>query len=463
MIDLKLSQFTVPVHDYPKAGFHLLYNTLTRAVIKIDDQGWSLLDGLPKIPPGDQVQSWLKALGRDGFVVPEGVHEGELYIQRLERGKHNTDHFHVTLSLVQNCNFGCGYCYQGGDSTTHNGSKITEAGIDGSIKTREIIHFLKSECEKRRVKSLLFTAYGGEPLLNKTALVEIVSTMQVHCQESGIKWGFNMVSNGSLLTKKTVLELKKYGLAHVQITIDGNRDTHDISRPWKNPKGAGMSTYDIIMRNLENWAGLIHTEVVSVVSKDRINATHELIDTLADKGLAKKQVRMSFSPVSPTYDDATITDVAKAYAENPQLIEEELELDGAITNLIIHAAKRGLADDLRPSPVWCAVIRANGQNVTITPDGTIYSCALFIGRDSQYETGHITTPERGGMDTVMKEFEYPDQCKACTYLPICANCRADALTQTGELMGANSQEHRYDLSLPQLIKTHYDLTVSRRN
>ena len=131
-----------------------------------------------------------------------------------------------------------------------------------------------------------------------------------------------MVSNGSLLNRKTVLELKKYGFVSVQVAIDGNRETHDASRPWKRPKSLGISTYDTIMRNLDRWAGLITTDVLCVVSKSNIDAAHELIDTLAEKSYAKKRVRMLFSPISPTYDDATIAQVGDT--QHPKLLESEM-------------------------------------------------------------------------------------------------------------------------------------------
>jgi uncharacterized protein len=454
---LKLSQFTVPLHDYPQAGKHILYNTLTRAMSSIGDNGWHILQGLPSVPNDNDGQKWLETLKENGFVVPLNADEGKLYIQRLEKAKQNTDHLHVTLSLIQGCNFGCSYCYQGGRQSTHDGAKITESGIPGSLKTGEIITFLKLQCQERNVKKLHFTAYGGEPLLNKPALLSIVKAMQTHCRQQGIQWSFGMVSNGSLLTRKTTWELKKYGLVQVQVTIDGNKETHDASRPFLKVKGKDVSTYDLIMQNLEGWAGLIHTDVLCVVSESNLSAAHELIDTLADLGLAEKHVRMMFSPISPTYDDKTLEEVTHRFANNPELLQTELEIVDAITKLEIHAAKRGLIDDLRPRGKWCAVIRANGQNVTITPEGKLYSCALFLGRGEKYETGHILKTERGGLDTLMKDFEYPDECKKCTYLPICANCRADSLEKKGDLLGANSHKARYDFMLPQLIKAHYDL------
>ena len=91
------------------------------------------------------------------------------------------------------------------------------------------------------------------------------------------------------------------------------------------------------------------------------------------------------------------------------------------------------------------------------------SCALFIGRDEKYETDHVAKPERGGLDTSLKQFDYPDECKKNPYLPICANFRAEALSQTGDILGANSQKTRYDLTLPKVIKAHYDLQPPQTN
>jgi uncharacterized protein len=452
---LKLSQFTVLEHDFPQKGWHILYNLLTRNLAKIDDKGWNVLAGLPSVPDDPHAQVWLDALAQGGFVVPAAANEGALHIESLERAKGDTAHLHVTLSLIQKCNFGCTYCYQGGAQSTHDGSKITKAGDSGQIKTDEIQAFLKSQCQQRGVTQLFFTAYGGEPLLNKQALLEIVSAMQVYCRKQGIRWAFDMVSNGSLLNRKTVLELKRYGFVKVQVTIDGNKETHNATRIWQNPKGLSIGTYDIIMRNLERWAGLIRTDVLCVVSKSNISAAHDLIDTLADRGLAKKQVRMMFAPINPTYDNETVAEMAQNFADNPDLLKTELEIVDAIAKLQVYAAQRGLIEDLRPRGTWCAVLRANGQNITITPEGKIYSCALFIGRDEKYSTGDISQDARGGLDALMKTFQYPDECQKCTYLPICANCRADALSTTGDIRGANSYKARYEVILPQLIRAHY--------
>ena len=215
------------------------------------------------------------------------------------------------------------------------------------------------------------------------------------------------------------------------------------------------------MKNLSQYAGLIHTNVLCVLDESRINAAYELIDTLAQKGYAQKQVRMTFSPVMPTYDNETI-EAAQSSLDPAQMLMEEKKNAVEVAKLSIYAAKKGLYDDLRPQHTWCAMQRHDGRNITLDPSGKIYTCPTFIGRDKKYEAGHISG-EIGGIDLVLKEqYTRSEQCLSCRYLPICTDCRADALQQTGEITEANPKEEVYDSIVPLLVKAHYQAINTAR-
>ena len=103
--------------------------------------------------------------------------------------------------------------------------------------------------------------------------------------------------------------------------------------------------------------------------------------------------------------------------------------------------------------------RHDGRNFTLEPSGKLYTCTTFIGRDEQYEAGHISTGF-GGIDNILKEsYQRSEKCLSCRYLPICSDCRADALHQTGKITEANPKEEEYDLIVPELIKAHYKTSV----
>ena len=166
-----------------------------------------------------------------------------------------------------------------------------------------------------------------------------------------------------------------------------------------------------------------------------------------------------FSPVMETNDNETIA-ASQLYFDEGQRMAAEREILVEIAKLSIYAAERGLVDDLLPQHTWCAMQRHDGRNFTLEPSGKLYTCTTFIGRDTKYEAGHITTGF-GGIDNVLKEqYQRSEKCLSCRYLPICSDCRVDALHQTGKITEANPKEEEYDLIVPELIKAHHKATVA---
>lgn len=441
---MKLSQFTVVLNDYPKTGHHLLYHTLSRALIEVDKAGWDVLQTLSTDTPTDaQCLAFLKELQTQGFIVENSINEGERYLGYLNQSASEPGgELSVTLlTNLQRCPLACSYCYQKG---THTGERLA-----GDL-SEECLEFIKKQCLKLGVERLFISYYGSEPLSNPKAILSTATELQGFCRKQGIHFRFGMVTNGVLLTREIVEKLRPLGFVQAQITIDGNQETHDASRPFQSGKG----TYSTIMRNLSQYAGLIHTTVLCVLDESRIDATYELIDTLAGEGYPQRRVQMTFSPVVPTYDNETV-EATQLSMDRAQMLIAEKKMAVEIAKLSIYAAKKGLHEDLRPQHTWCAMQRHDGRNITLDPSGKIYTCPTFIGRDKKYEAGHISG-EIGGIDLVLKEqYVRSEQCLSCSYLPICADCRADALYQTGEITEANSKEEVYDSIVPLLVKAHY--------
>ena len=83
---MKLSQFTVIVNDYPKPDQHLLYNTLSRALIQVDKAEWDVLQNLSKdVPIERQGHALLEPLRNQGFLVPKEIKEGERFLEYLNQ------------------------------------------------------------------------------------------------------------------------------------------------------------------------------------------------------------------------------------------------------------------------------------------------------------------------------------------------------------------------------------------
>ena len=83
---MKLSQFTVVVNDYPKTDQHLLYNTLSRALIQVDKAEWDVLQNLSaEVSIDEQSRAFLEPLQDQGFLVPKEIKEGERFLEYLNQ------------------------------------------------------------------------------------------------------------------------------------------------------------------------------------------------------------------------------------------------------------------------------------------------------------------------------------------------------------------------------------------
>lgn len=324
-------------------------------MVEVDKAGWNMLQNLSQGLPSDAPsQTFLKRLQEQGFLVAKSIHEGERYLFAL---RHSTlrpgGEFSVTLlTNLQRCPLACGYCYQKG---THTGGRL-----EGEV-SEACLSFIKGQCVKLAVERLFISYYGSEPLSNVKAMVSTATALKGFCQEKGIRFHFGMVTSGVLLTRKVVKKLLPLGFVQAQITIDGNQQTHDASRPFQNGKG----TYALIMKNLKEYAGLIHTDVLCVVDESRVQAAYELMDTLAEGGYAKKLVRMVFSPVMPTLETPS-RPAAPHDVSDGHIAIAERNIHVELAKLKIYAAQKGLVDDLRPELAWCAMQRHDGRHLVLT-------------------------------------------------------------------------------------------------
>lgn len=144
----------------------------------------------------------------------------------------------------------------------------------------------------------------------------------------------------------------------------------------------------------------------------------------------------------------------------PSANENTLPLE--IARLCIYAHNHGLFTDLLPRRTWCAMQRHDERYLVIEPDGTLRTCPAWIGRERKYAAGHIETGV-GGIDRVMKaDYQRAESCLTCRYLPICSDCRVDALQKKGDILAANSHQEELDQIVPELVKAHYQPLQCRR-
>ena len=117
------------------------------------------------------------------------------------------------------------------------------------------------------------TWYGGEPLLAIDRIKEINDLLT---QIDGITiTATTLVTNGYCVNDHTLSILKSLNLTQIQVTVDGNKETHDKTRALK---ADGTGTFEIVCENIKRLAGNLPECEISVrVNISRKNKEDYLI------------------------------------------------------------------------------------------------------------------------------------------------------------------------------------------
>lgn len=216
-------------------GF-FIYNSTTNSLHKINEDLYVLFHKI-------QVNSEDIQRFDDGFLeklislkIIVNSNDDDAFI-RMKRYIHCSNAFSlkslgVVIVPTMNCNFACPYCYE---------SDLPKDKMSVEIQEK-LIKFIENANGSQNVS---ICWHGGEPLLAFDVMERILSKLfnspkiKIHSHD--------LVTNGYLLDPAKVSVLKKYHLNLIQITIDGLKDIHNISRPLKS----GLPTYDKIISNVD--------------------------------------------------------------------------------------------------------------------------------------------------------------------------------------------------------------------
>ena len=135
----------------------------------------------------------------------------------------------LELNIAQDCNLRCKYCFleQGpfGAKRRRMSAGVAFAAVD----------FLLRESRESENISLTFT--GGEPLLNFKAIKSAVEYAQVEAERKGKKAKFLIATNGTLFNDNIISFIKENQI-EVQVSLDGDEETHDKMRIFPNGRGS---------------------------------------------------------------------------------------------------------------------------------------------------------------------------------------------------------------------------------
>jgi uncharacterized protein len=424
-----------------------LMNTLSDAQLLVSSDVAALLDRQDFDGLNDTERGALDLLTENGFFVSSHDADRKALESYFHSVKHGSSDLHITVLTTLQCNFACGYCYQG-DREDFNqfADKMT---LETSAR---VASWIEDELDRLRPETFTMTFFGGEPLLNLPVMFDLADRMWQATQARGIKQSLSMITNGLLLTPEVVDRLVPRGLRGVKITLDGDKHTHDRMRPLRG----GQGTFDRIIENIRKVADRTRISIGGNFDESSVDSFPALLDFLKEQEFADKLVKVNFKPVVRDGAPAAKVAMPKGMLALTPVGENGKPLGGSCMTstgggggstcdscsfldekmvfLREETQRRGLPTVTGVPGGPCHVHHANAH--TIGPDGSLYGCPGFTGEKAM-STGHINGHTDAWRHSNKERFDTLDpwnKCGDCAFIPTCAGgCLTASYSQLGDL------------------------------
>src|SRR5438552_1789564 len=435
-----------------------LMNTLTDAQLLVSSDVAALLDCKSFDSLTESEHEAVDLLSENGFFVADYETDRRNMADYFHRVKHADHELHITVLTTLQCNFACGYCYQG-DREDFNqfADKMT---LETSAR---IAAWIENELDRLRPEKFAMTFFGGEPLLNLPVVYDLAERMWAATQARGIKQSLSMITNGLLLTEDVVDRLVPQGLRGVKITLDGDKETHDRMRPLRG----GQGTFDRIVENIRKVADRTRISIGGNFDETSADSFTGLLDYISKQDFADKLVKVNFKPIVrdtdprpqapslkgllpliPVSGDGKPlggTCMTSAGAGGGSTCDSCGFLDEKMAFLREETRRHGLPGPTGVPGGPCHVHHENAH--TIGPDGSLYACPGFTG-EKALSTGHIngkTDPWRESNKRKFNSLDPWKECGDCAYMPTCAGgCLTASYSQLGDVNTPTCHKPAYE-------------------
>ncbi len=403
----------------------LFFSTKTASSALIPEDMLSSIKHGSLEPPDEE------ALVNLGFLVPDLNKEKKDMLNILDKTNKQSRAFTAIIVLNLDCNLACKYCYEG----RMKGRLYMSSDTANRLVDFTENHYLSNG------KDVHFDFYGGEPLLSYELIKHISKRLKTSADKRGLKYNFNLVTNGTLLTRKKAEELLSYGLKDAKITIDGPKKNHDMFRHFKS----GAGSFNTIIRNIKDTCGIIGIQIGGNYTSKNYKDFPDLLDYLLAQGITPDKVfSVKFDPVTKTRSEVALSDFrdgAESINE-PWVFEASLFLRQEILKRGFHTLK------IMPSPCMIEI----KDDIVINHDGAFYKCPAFIGC-KDLEAGDLKTGLKDYKESHNLNVWKKQKCLDCEYLPLCfGGCRFMKFLRDGGIDGVDCKRSYLDATLEAFIK-----------
>lgn len=363
----------------------VLYNTITNKFVVLSD-------AIKEALKCETVSPLSLKLESNNYLVKDDVDEKQMIESLFVQRRFSSKVYQLTLNTSLDCNLCCWYCYE-----TH--AKKTNMSLE--LVKNILLHLeIKSQADPFKILELSF--FGGEPLLNYKAIKALLEGVKMLSERFDFDIHLTFVTNGTLINQKYVELLKEFKV-RFQITIDGNKDTHNNTRKYKS-KLLGTDSYGRIMDNLK----LLNEQEAEFYFIVRVNYE---TDTL--KSISKLMADLEFLDKRRTALSLHRVWQHKATEEDSALLIDAINY---INSMGFVVSTFPLATNLENC------YADNYNQAIINYDGNVYKCTArdFSSEQPSGKLNSLGLIEWNApllLDRLA--LDIPQKCKDCLLLPSC--------------------------------------------
>jgi uncharacterized protein len=315
----------------------------------------------------------------------------------------------LELFITEDCNLACDYCFV-------KGKNPRMMPLETMLTAINFLSFYSGN-----QKEVNLTLFGGEPLMAKKTVCKIVEHIRFLEQDSGTKrFHISMTTNGTLLDE-AFLKLTHDKIQFL-LSIDGDRETHDMFRRYKNGKGtfATVKSKIGLLKKYQPWVGARMTVLPKTAA-----GLYQNVAGLFEAGINQVMI-------GPAMDMEWDKESLKTY-------ERQLKFVGDFYKQKIAEKKpfRMTLFEQHDNGSQCHEQQwgcgAGRNTISVTTDGDIYPCSKFIGYEEfdapELILGNIyegiTNIELRKSLTKLTDASFP-HCASCSEINACkGGCPAD--------------------------------------
>ncbi len=425
------------IHTFQSCGQYLALDVGSGALHRLDPMAWEALrlreEGIAagqiiaRLAPEYGEGSIAEALGEIEELIAQGQLGAPDDCGDFDMGEGAGVVKAMCLHAAHDCNLRCAYCFAStGDFHMDSRSLLSyEVGV-------KALEWLVAHSGHRHTLEVDF--FGGEPLMNFPVVKRLVAYGRELEKKHDKRFLFTITTNGVALNDEIIAFINEE-MHNVVLSIDGRPEVHDRMRPTPNGRGS----YALIApRALElvQKRGQKSYYVRGTYTAYNLDFGNDVL-ALADAGFEQ----LSIEPV--------VTDPANAYALTPEMvpaIAAEYErlaeayllrrAEGRWFNFFHFVVDLSGGPCLKKRLLGCG---AGNEYVAVTPEGDLYPCHQFVGREG-YKMGSVLD---GSFDEAMQRAFAQNHVLS---KPKCRDCWAKFFCSGG--CAANAQAFHGDIHAP---------------